>query len=254
MERLNRMFIRIKITLSILSIWIIQIYSQNFQIGGYSKYLFSSYKIQSINENLIDHTLHSRINFKYFISDNFTLSSGIRDRLIAGESIEKIPNYINEISKNEYSLNLNSFLWQKKKSLNLIEVDRLWLDFNFDNFQLSLGRQRIAWGTSWVWNITDLFNPLSILDFDYEERPASDAIRIQFFPSTISKIDFATKFGKEKKDFTSAIQIYYNQWEYDFYFLIGYHNSDLLLDSYGQVIFMMLVFVEKFYFHHHLKK
>lgn len=218
------MFIRIKITSLFLFFWIIQIHSQDFQIGGYTKYLFSSYKIQSLDENFIDHILHSRINLKYSPSDYFSLSAGIRNRIILGESVEKIPGYVNQLYKDEYSLKLNSFIWKERKSINFIEVDRLWSDFNFEKLQISLGRQRIAWGTSWVWNITDLFNPLSILDFDYEERPASDALRIQFFPTITSKIDFATKFSKEKKDFTSAFQFYYNQWEYDFYFLIGYHR------------------------------
>lgn len=224
MEKLLQMFYRIKFIFLFLVILFAHTFAQDFQLGGYTKYLLSSYKIQNINENLIDHTFHSRINLKYFVSDYFTLSAGIRDRMIVGESIEKIPGYVNDISKDEYSLKLSSFIWKEKKSINFIEVDRLWYDFNFEKIQLSFGRQRIAWGTSWVWNITDLFNPLSILDFDYEERPASDAIRLQYFPSVNSKIDFATKFGKERKDFTSAIQFYYNQWEYDFYFLVGYHR------------------------------
>ncbi|MCX8056296.1 MAG: hypothetical protein N3F03_01640 [Ignavibacteria bacterium] len=198
--------------------------SLNFQIGGYSKYLFSSYRIQNLSENLIDHTLHSRINLKYFINDNITFNLGIRNRIIYGESVEKIPNYINSISEDEYFYNLKSFIWKEKKSVNLLEIDRLWTEFNFEKIQFSLGRQRIAWGTSWVWNISDLFNPLSILDFDYEERPASDGVRFQYFPTSTSKIEFASKFGKNKKDLSSAFEFYYNVWEYDFYFLIGYHR------------------------------
>lgn len=202
-----------------------RIYNQDLQFGGYTKYLFSSYKFQNLNENLIDHTLHSRVNLKLFLNEFISFSTGVRDRIIYGESINKIPDFSKQISENDYLLKLNTFIWNKTKSINLIEVDRAYFDFSFEKANLSLGRQRIAWGTSLVWNITDLFNPLSILDFDYEERPASDAIRLQVFPSITSKIDFALKFGKTGKDFTTAIQFYSNRWEYDFYFLIGYHRS-----------------------------
>ena len=46
---------------------------------------------------------------------------------------------------------------------------------------MTIGRQRIAWGTAWVWNPTDLFNPLNVLNFDYEELPAVDAVRAQYY-------------------------------------------------------------------------
>ncbi len=224
MGKLNLMLFKIKVALLLLFIFCSQIFSQELQFGGYTKYLFSTYKTQNLPEYFTDHTLHSRFNLKFFLNDNLTFTSAFRNRIIFGESIEKIKNFSAEISKDEYLMGLNTFLWNKKKSINFIEIDRLYFDFFLNKIQLSIGRQRIAWGTSWVWNITDLFNPLSILDFDYEERPASDAIRFQFYPSTISRIDFATRFGREKKDFSSAIQYYYNIWEYDLNFLFGYHR------------------------------
>ncbi len=218
------MLIRLNLIIWILFLAHSKIYNQELQFGGYTKYLFSSYKFQNLNENLIDHTLHSRVNLKLFLNESISFSAGVRNRIIYGESIDKIPDFSKQISENDYLLKLNTFIWNKTKSINFIEVDRAYLDFSYEKVNLSLGRQRIAWGTSLVWNITDLFNPLSILDFDYEERPASDAVRLQVFPSITSRIDFSLKFGKTRKDFTSAIQFYFNKWEYDFYFLVGYHR------------------------------
>ncbi len=225
MEKLSLMFYKTNLFFWISFLIHFNLYTQEIQFGGFSKYLFSSYKFQNISENLTDHTIHSRANIKLFLSESITFSMGVRNQVIYGESIEKIPNYTEQFSKNNYLFKLNSFVWNKKNSINFVEVDRAWLDLSYEKMNLSVGRQRIAWGTSWVWNITDLFNPLSILDFDYEERPASDAIRLQFFKSTTSKIDFATKFGKSKNNFTTAVQFYFNRWEYDFYFLIGYHRT-----------------------------
>lgn len=206
--------------------FIASLYSQDLQIGGYSKYLISSTKINfvNLNENLIDHTLHSRLNLKYFIDENFILSGGIRNRIIWGESVQKIPGYSETFNQDNYLFDAGRFLWKKKSSINYLEIDRLWLNLSLEKFQFDFGRQRIAWGTSWVWNITDLFNPLSILDFDYEERPAVDAIRFQYFPSIFTKIDFAHRFFKGDEQ-TTAIQIYLNKYEYDFYFLFGYHTT-----------------------------
>lgn len=225
MEKLNPMNFRTNAFL-LLVFFCTTLFSQDFQLGGYTKYLFSSTKIEMNNfdENLIDHTLHSRLNLKYFFNENIVLSGGIRNRIIWGESVNKIPGYSESFNQENYLINAGKFLWNKKNSINYLEADRFSLNFNFDKLQIDLGRQRIAWGTSWVWNITDLFNPLSILDFDYEERPAVDGIRLQYFSSVFTKIDFAHRFAKDKEQ-TTAIQFYLNKYEYDFYFLIGYHTT-----------------------------
>jgi hypothetical protein len=223
MGRLSLTFYKIKLAIISLTFLTNLLFSQNLQIGGYSKYLFSSSKIKGIDEYLTDHTIHSRLNLKYFLDDKITFSTSIRNKIVYGESIEKFPSIIDGFSQKEYFFDFDTYLWKKKKSNNYLEVDRLWFDLHYENFQINFGRQRIAWGTSWVWNITDIFNPLSILDFDYEERPAVDAIRFQLFPSIISKLDFAIKPAKKRNNSSVALQFYLNKFEYDFYFMFGYH-------------------------------
>ncbi len=77
-------------------------------------------------------------------------------------------------------------------------IDRLWLDLNFNKFQARIGRQRINWGQTFVWNPNDIFNAYSFFDFDYTERPGSDAIRLQYYPSFSSAIELAAKIDSEK--------------------------------------------------------
>lgn len=229
MEKLEAMNFRIR-SIIIIIFFSSTLLSQDIQLGGYTKYLFSSTKIgiNNFNENLIDHTLHSRLNLKYFLNENIVLSGGIRDRIIWGESVNKIPGYSESFNQENYLVNAGKFIWNTENTINYLEVDRFWLNFSYNKLQIDLGRQRIAWGTSWVWNITDLFNPLSILDFDYEERPAVDAIRLQYFSSVFTRIDFAHRFAKGKEQ-TTAIQFYLNKYEYDFYFLFGYHTTRPML-------------------------
>ncbi len=72
-------------------------------------------------------------------------------------------------------------------------VDRLWVDFNYDKFQARIGRQRINWGQTLIWNPNDIFNVYSFFEFDYIERPGSDAIRLQYYPDYSSAIELAVK-------------------------------------------------------------
>jgi hypothetical protein len=104
-------------------------------------------------------------------------------------------------------------------------IDRLWFDLNYGNIQARIGRQRINWGQALVWNPNDIFNTYSFFDFDYIERPGSDAIRLQFFPSFTSSAELVVK-ADNQGDITTAGLYRFNKWGYDIQFLAGYMNSE----------------------------
>ncbi|MBU2444580.1 MAG: hypothetical protein KJ666_03265 [Bacteroidetes bacterium] len=199
--------------------------SSIFELSGYSKYLFSSIQPSSTNENLTEHLLHSRLNTKIYPTDFLTFTMEIRGRAIYGETVEKIPDYSDQIKSKHDFADLDFTAWNRNNSIGYFEVDRLNLDYQYENLQLTIGRQRIALGTSWVWNITDLFNPLSILDFDYEKRPGVDAIRVQYYTGAVSKIEAAFKPGKEKNKTIAAVHVGMNKWNYDFHLIGGIRRN-----------------------------
>jgi hypothetical protein len=77
-----------------------------------------------------------------------------------------------------------------------------------------------------VWNPTDLFNPLSVLDFDYEERPAVDAVRLQYFSSEVTKVELAIRPGKTRSRTVVAGKILLNRWSYDVHLLGGVQGDN----------------------------
>ncbi|MFO7524634.1 MAG: hypothetical protein R6W68_04210 [Ignavibacteriaceae bacterium] len=192
-----------------------------FEYNGYVKYLFSSTKYPVFNERFNDHLLHSRLNTRWYPSQSFTAALELRTRIFYGESVERIPVYSNLIKSKQGLINLDYILWDKNSSIGYIEIDRLWLDYVKNNWQVTLGRQRIAWGTSWAWNPTDLFNPKDVLDFDYEELPGADAVRIQYYTGPVTKIELAVSPGKKKEDLIAAGLISFNKWHYDFNLIAG---------------------------------
>jgi hypothetical protein len=111
-------------------------------------------------------------------------------------------------------------------------IDRLWLDLNFNKFQAIIGRQRINWGQTFVWNPNDIFNAYSFFDFDYIERPGSDAVRLQYYPSFSSAIEIAAKIDSED-DVTAAGLYRFSKWGYDIQFLAGYSNSSDIVAGTG---------------------
>ncbi len=197
----------------------------NFSIGGYAKYLFSSVKYPQFDERFYDHLLHARLNTKWYPADNLTGTFELRFRALAGGSINNYPDYSQLIKSSQPLVDMDVYLWDNKSSIGYLEADRLYFDFYLDDLQATLGRQRIAWGTSWVWNPLDIFNPRSVLDFDHEELPGVDAFRLQYYTGAVSKIELALAPSREKENSSYAFLFSQNAFDYDFNFMAGYSKE-----------------------------
>ena len=106
-------------------------------------------------------------------------------------------------------------------------LDRLYLDYVKGNLEVRLGRQRVNWGINTVWNPNDIFNAFTFTDFDYEERPGSDALRVKYYTGFASSIEIAVKAFDRKEDAVGGILWKFNKWNYDFQALVGIMQEDL---------------------------
>jgi len=196
-----------------------------YSVNGYAKYLFSTTKSPLIVERLNDHLIHVRINTRWYPTESLQAALELRMRGFYGGSVQHVPQFLDQIKSHYDYVQLDNVLWNTKKSIGYAQIDRLWLDYSLDNLEITLGRQRIAWGTCLVWNVIDLFNPQSILDFDYEEKPGADALRIQYYTGAVSRIEFSVKPGKNKKSTIAAAFLSFNTAEYDLCGITGIRNN-----------------------------
>jgi len=172
-----------------------------------------------------DNLLHNRLNFKGYLNEHLTFAAEFRNRLFTGDMVRSGKAYSDMIGTDQGFADMSWNIINKNSFLLNTTVDRLWFDLNYGKFQARIGRQRINWGQTFVWNPNDIFNAYSFFDFDYAERPGSDALRLQFFPSFSSTAELAIKFDNEN-DITAAGLFRFNKWGYDIQFLAGAVNSE----------------------------
>lgn len=202
--------------------------AQELDFGGYVKDMLSysdgNYTGMPDNIGLWQNTFQGRVNLNAYAGD-FTLSFQSRHLLIYQKNQQDAQAYLSlfEIDNGYADMDWNYF--SKKDILTSGEIDRFYLDWTQGNLQVTAGRQRIAWGSAMVWNITDFFNPFDILDFDYEEKPGSDAIRVQYYTGPTSQLDlaFAPSGNKDKQMLAARWVI--NAFEYDFNLLAAYQKE-----------------------------
>jgi hypothetical protein len=137
-----------------------------------------------------------------------------------GESFDIIPGYADALNGDIGWVDLSVNLLSGESYVLNTMIDRIWLQYSTGAFVATLGRQRINWGQTFVWNVNDVFNAYSYFDFDYEERPGSDALRLQFYPNYTSTIELAAKLDSTNK-VTAAALYRFNVFSYDIQFLAG---------------------------------
>lgn len=213
----------------------LKLYSQNgtkkLAVNGYVKFL-QTVLYQDFSEDwLTDNLIHNRINVHWYPTTKFSGAVEFRNRFIYGDFIKTIPNYKEIVVKDNGFVDL-SYNWSDGKNYLLnTTIDRIYMDYITGKFQARIGRQRINWSQNLIWNPNDVFNAYSYFDFDYEERPGTDAIKLQYYTGFTSYGEFVYQLGDSLKDMSFAGLYKFNHWNYDFQFLGGYVKNNWVLGT-----------------------
>lgn len=181
---------------------------------------------------IYDNVIHNRLNLRGDINPYITFAAEFRNRLFTGDMVRTGSSYSGITAADHGWADLSWNIFDKKSFFLNTTIDRLWLDLNYGKTQVRIGRQRINWGQTLVWNPNDIFNAYSYFDFDYMERPGSDAVRIQYYTTSSSAVEFAVKSDYEN-NITAAGLYRFNKWGYDFQFLAGYADGENLVAGGG---------------------
>jgi hypothetical protein len=153
----------------------------------------------------------------------------VRNRVFWGDQVANTPDFGTRIDEYNGLMDL-SVLWVNKPAFVVHSVvDRMLVQYSGERWDVRAGRQRINWGINTVWNPNDVFNAYNFLDFDYEERPGTDAVRVQHFFKNGSALDAAYQPGVKKDESVGALLYRFNRWKYDVQVIGGVFYTDLVV-------------------------
>lgn len=202
---------------------------KKFELGGYIKDLQSLNFDKNFAEAISSNLLHNRINLKYRFSPKWSAVAEFRNRLFWGEEVKLTQGFSTLLKNKNEKLDLSLTLLDKKGLVLHSNIERLWLEFRKKKFNVRVGRQRINWVMTTTWNPNDIFNTYNFLDFDYEERPGSDALKFQYIINDFSNVEAVTAFSGPGNKQVSAIRYYLNRCNYDWQILGGWFRVQPVL-------------------------
>ena len=123
--------------------------------------------------------------------------------------------------------------------LDQLTWDRVYLKYYLPILSVTAGKQRIAWGTGYIWNPTDVFNPF-VLSFAMKEEEENnvEAVRIEVPITALSGIDGYVQTGKEWNQAKKGIRGKVNVGLFDYslsYVDLGSGGFQLGYDSVGEL-------------------
>jgi hypothetical protein len=98
---------------------------------------------------------------------------------------------------------------KNEKNRVVQNLDRINMQFNVGNGDLTIGRQAITFGAARAINPTDVFLPFDVTALNTEYRIGIDAIRYQKPLGQLSEIDVGVVFGEDGKAENSAAFLQY---------------------------------------------
>lgn len=219
---------------SFLAIWIVLtsingicqdsvLKKQQWDYSGYIKDLAWLRFDKNLQNAYATNLVHNRINIKWNPSQKIAGRIELRNRLYWGDDVKRLPDFKEQLSNQNDAINLSTTVWHNHSSIFHSNIERLWLEYRKTKWNIRAGRQRINWGIANTWNPNDLFNTYNFLDFDYEERPGSDAIKLHYSVSDLSNIELA--YAKTKGHSISAIKYSANYKKYDLQAIAGIYQN-----------------------------
>jgi hypothetical protein len=91
---------------------------------------------------------------------------------------------------------------------------------------VTLGRQRIAWGTGFAWNPTDLLNPFNPAAIELDEKAGIDAAHVSVATGDFSHAEFAVAPASDVHQMSVAGRVTSHWGEYDLSAMGGYFRDD----------------------------
>jgi hypothetical protein len=206
--------------------------SKKIGMAGYLKGLPSWQYDNHSEEGSFGFILHNRLNFKYQHNTNLCIVAEVRNRYIAGGLVGDLHEIVREMLEADSGLlDMSVVPLSGKGGLWHLHADRLYADWKHGAWQVRLGRQRINWGINMVSNPNDLFNNYSFFDFDYEERPGADALRITRYTGATSRAELAVNPARKAKESVAAALWGFNRKGYDIQLIGGYFRHKAALGA-----------------------
>ncbi len=196
------------------------------RISGYlsNSTLFASTHPDLTEETLWQNIVHQRLKMDWNLHPSVRMEAAVRNLFYTGNAT--ILSYIEDYTRRDRKwLGLSWNLLNRKDMLYRLDIDRLSLQWTQGAWEAKIGRQRIDWGQTLVWNPLNIFNPYSFFQFNHPEFSGCDAIRTTCYHNATAYSELAASLNREG-ELTAALMHSRQANSVEYRLMTGLYNSE----------------------------
>jgi len=205
--------------------------SQQIDIGGYYKNLFTTSKTTSTVEEFVSCLQRVRLELNRKFTDELSCMLMYDNELLLN-NFSDTPDFDIIRQQNQGNLALvdaDHVLSDEKHSYWKHGIYRAYIKYYTPEFQCTLGKQAIDWSRTRLYHPFDLFNPISPLDIEGDEKFGVDAINVAFSPDGYGTLNAIYAPRRDSDEQAYGLRFLTKAGDYDIFFMGSNVKKDTIL-------------------------
>jgi hypothetical protein len=199
--------------------------AQDYEISGYLRSLLSRSKtINDVHYYSATHRWHSKLS--YFAGSEYEFTLEMDNTLTWGDYLKTNQWELLQTLRREDAIDLSATWWNGTDGRLETSIFRGYARYSGERVDVSVGRQRIVWGSGRIWNPIDLFNPLDPLRVERDIQPGIDSMQFVFRPADTVQVEFVTGARFKDDDLSYALRLRKTLGTYDISLVAGSFDSN----------------------------
>lgn len=204
---------------------------KTFEISGYYKNLFTHSKTTSTKEGFVSHLQRLRFQVKQELAKDLVATIAYDNDLLLN-NFSQTPDfdiirqqdqrYTSWIDLDEVLVDERHFFWKHG-------LYRAYVHYYSPTLQCTVGKQAIDWSRMRFYHPFDLFNPISPLDIEKDEKIGVDAINLELYrdPFLMLNVVYAPYRNRERQGLGARFSTKVH--DYDLFFIAAVVKKDTTL-------------------------
>jgi hypothetical protein len=149
--------------------------------------------------------LNLQLNAAWHGNGRLSGFAALHNHVYTGKWLSDYPGY-SFLSFNRFDrFDLTNTWYDDTRAMAFSRLDRAWIEYAGNGYDIRVGRQLIGWGQTLIWNISDIFNTYSLLEIDRMPRQGTDAVRVSIYPSPASVFEVAATLNAYNEPTAAAM-------------------------------------------------
>jgi len=207
--------------------------NERFKLSGYYKNIFLNSKTRDTQENYAVDTNRLRLELTTKITS----------------SLSSFLSYDNDLTLHDFGHTPEFELLRQNNQKNLAFLDadkkiseqkhlywkhslyRGYIKYQDPRLHWTLGKQAVDWSRMRLYHPLDLFNPISPLDIEKDEKIGVDALNIDFYPQNFATISAIYVMGKTDEKNGFGLRASKKIKDYDYALIAAEYKKDMILGA-----------------------